>query len=103
MGEPHTVNAATATDTGATGSASIANAAVIALRQQVDRLDNEIIRLCADRLRLSRQIIGLRLRDGEPPVVPDRERDILMRYRAALGPTGDELASLLLRAGRGPV
>ena len=103
MGEPRAVNAATGTGTGPTGSASTTNATVIALRQQIDGLDSEIIRLCADRLRLSRQIIGLRLRDGEPPVVPERERDILMRYRAALGPAGDELASLLLRAGRGPV
>ena len=46
-------------------------------------------------------------RPGWPPAAPawcsSREREIVDRFRAALGADGTQLALLILRAGRGPL
>ena len=44
-----------------------------------------------------------RMASGGTRLVLSRERQILERFRGALGADGTQLALLLLRAGRGPL
>jgi chorismate mutase len=71
-----------------------------ALRNEIDYLDAEILRLVQRRTAVSRTIGQVRRAAGGPRVVHGREMAVLDRYRA-LGPEGHELAMLLLRLGRG--
>ena len=71
------------------------------LRDQIDALDAAIARLVAERARLSRRIQTLRLNSGGTRVQLGRERIILERYRAALGPDGPVLGEAVLRVSRG--
>ena len=71
------------------------------LRDQIDAIDTAIARLVAERVRLSRRIQTLRLNSGGTRVQLGRERIILERYRAALGPDGPVLGDAVLRVSRG--
>jgi chorismate mutase len=71
------------------------------LRDQIDAIDTAIARLVAERVRLSRRIQTLRLNSGGTRVQLGRERIILERYRAALGPDGPALGEAVLRVSRG--
>lgn len=71
-----------------------------ALRQEIDHLDAEILRLVQRRTAVSQAIGRARRAAGGPRVVHGREMAVLERYRL-LGPEGRELAMLLLRLGRG--
>ena len=71
------------------------------LRDQIDAIDTAIARLVAERVRLSRRIQTLRLNSGGTRVQLGRERIILERYRAALGPDGPVLGEAVLRVSRG--
>ena len=66
------------------------------LRDQIDAIDTAIARLVAERVRLSRRIQTLRLNSGGTRVQLGRERIILERYRAALGPDGPVLGESVL-------
>ncbi|QGK71442.1 chorismate mutase [Allosaccharopolyspora coralli] len=70
------------------------------LREEIDYLDAEILRLVQRRAEVSRQVGEARMASGGPRIVYNREMDVLARYRA-LGPEGRELAMILLRLGRG--
>ncbi len=70
------------------------------LREEIDHLDAEILRLVQRRAEVSRQVGEARMASGGPRIVYNREMDVLARYRA-LGPEGRELAMILLRLGRG--
>lgn len=71
-----------------------------ALREEIDVLDAEILRLVQRRTAVSKAIGTARLAAGGTRVVHGREMAVLDRYRD-LGPEGRELAMLLLRLGRG--
>lgn len=70
------------------------------LRQEIDWLDAEILRLIKRRAEVSRTIGAARMAAGGPRIVYNREMDVLARYRE-LGPEGRQLALALLNLGRG--
>jgi chorismate mutase len=74
---------------------------IAALRQEIDRLDTEIIELIQKRTDASRQIGRIRKNVGGPRIVPEREAQIRERY-AHLGQPGEQIISALLILGRGP-
>ncbi|WP_035748033.1 chorismate mutase [Glycomyces sp. NRRL B-16210] len=73
------------------------------LRQEIDGLDAEIIRLWRRRAEVSKRIGEIRMANGGTRLVLDRERAILDKYREALGEDGTQIAMLILRSGRGPL
>lgn len=70
------------------------------LREEIDHLDAEILRLIQRRTEVSRTIGAARMAAGGPKIVYSREMAVLARFRE-LGPEGKELAMILLRLGRG--
>jgi len=70
-------------------------------RAAIDRLDAEIAALLDARLRVSRQVQRLKREQGAPRVDPDREPEVVARYRSAAGDAGEALAWALLAAARG--
>jgi chorismate mutase len=70
------------------------------LRQEIDHLDAEILRLVKRRSEVSRLIGAARMAAGGPRIVYNREMAVLARFRE-LGAEGRELGMLLLRLGRG--
>jgi chorismate mutase len=71
-----------------------------ALRQEIDQLDADILRLVKRRAEVSRRIGAARMAAGGTRIVYNREMDVLARYRE-LGPEGRQLAMALLELGRG--
>jgi len=71
-----------------------------ALRQEIDWLDGEILRLVKRRVEVSKTIGAARMAAGGTKIVYNREMDVLARYRE-LGPEGRQLAMALLNLGRG--
>lgn len=72
------------------------------LRQEIDHLDAEILRLVARRVEVSKIIGATRMANGGTKIVHNREIDVLNRYKS-LGPDGKDLAMILLKMGRGPL
>ena len=70
------------------------------LRQEIDHLDAEILRLVKRRSEVSRLIGAARMAAGGPRIVYNREMAVLARFRE-LGTEGRELGMLLLRLGSG--
>jgi chorismate mutase len=75
--------------------------AIPVLRAQIDALDEAIVRLVAERTRLSRRTQTARMNAGGTRVELGRERVILATYRAALGEHGPALADAVLQVCRG--
>ncbi|MFN2517937.1 MAG: chorismate mutase [Jatrophihabitantaceae bacterium] len=75
--------------------------AVLTLRGQIDALDAAIVRLVAERARLSARIQTARMNAGGTRVELGRERVILNAYRGGLGPDGANLADAVLQVCRG--
>jgi chorismate mutase len=75
--------------------------AIPVLRSQIDALDEAIVRLVAERARLSKRIQSARMNAGGTRVELGRERVILEGYRSALGPHGPALADSVLQVCRG--
>lgn len=71
------------------------------LRGQIDALDEAIINLVHERVRLSRRIQTARINGGGARVELGRERVILDAYRSVLGHSGATLADALLQVCRG--
>jgi chorismate mutase len=71
------------------------------LRGQIDALDEAIVRLVAERARLSSRVQTARLNAGGARVELGRERIILDAYRRGLGPHGPNLADAVLQVCRG--
>jgi chorismate mutase len=71
------------------------------LRTEIDACDAALIDLVQRRLAISREIGELRAAAGGTRLSLSRERQVLARFRAALGPDGAELGMMLLRQGRG--
>ncbi len=70
------------------------------LRQEIDRLDAEILAAVARRTEVSKLIGKARMASGGTRLVHSREMKVIERY-SQLGPEGKDLAMLLLRMGRG--
>jgi chorismate mutase len=79
------------------------DAHIASLRTRIDEIDATIIRLWQERAALSQEVGKTRVASGGTRLVLAREREILERFRAALGDDGTQLALLILRAGRGPL
>jgi chorismate mutase len=76
---------------------------IAALRARLDEIDAAIIRLWQERAAISQEVGATRVASGGTRLVLSREREILDRFRSALGADGTQLALLVLRAGRGPL
>ena len=74
-----------------------------ALRNRIDEIDNALIELWQERARISGEVGRVRIASGGTRLVLSREREIVDRFRAALGPDGTQIALMILRAGRGPL
>lgn len=70
------------------------------LRGEIDRLDQAIIDAIKERTDVSRAIGKIRMAQGGPRLVHNREMKVLERFQA-IGPEGYNLAMILLRLGRG--
>jgi chorismate mutase len=70
------------------------------LRQEIDLLDKELLRLVKRRAEISKIIGAARMAAGGTRIVHNREIDVLNRYKE-LGPDGKDLAMILLKLGRG--
>jgi chorismate mutase len=79
----------------------VGNDSVPTLRAQIDSLDEAIVRLVAERARLSTRIQTARMNAGGTRVELGRERVILDIYRAGLGAQGPQLADSVLQVCRG--
>jgi chorismate mutase len=91
-------------DTPATETAtkdSAEDSTISTLRLQIDAVDEALIRLVAERARLSKRIQAARISAGGTRVELGRERVILDAYRSQLGPDGSQLADAVLRVCRG--
>jgi chorismate mutase len=75
--------------------------AIPVLRSQIDALDEAIVRLVAERAKLSTRVQAARMNAGGTRVELGRERVILETYRSALGPHGPALADSVLLVCRG--
>jgi chorismate mutase len=71
------------------------------LRSRIDEIDAAIIQLWQERATISQEVGRTRVASGGTRLVLSREREILDRFRNALGADGTQLALLILRAGRG--
>jgi chorismate mutase len=71
-----------------------------ALREEIDQLDAEILRLIQRRTEASQKSGRARMAAGGPRIVYNREMAVLDRFRD-LGSEGRELGMILLRLGRG--
>nr|WP_203700127.1 chorismate mutase [Asanoa iriomotensis] len=71
------------------------------MRERIDEIDTAMIELWQERARLSQQVGATRVASGGTRLVLSREREILEKFRTALGADGTQLALLILRAGRG--
>ncbi|SHG01949.1 chorismate mutase [Jatrophihabitans endophyticus] len=71
------------------------------LRRQIDSLDEAIMRLVAERAKLSTRVQTARMSAGGTRVQLGRERVIMDAYRTGLGAHGPELADAVLRVCRG--
>lgn len=89
----------TALDTGAPLAPATAEE-IPALREEIDAIDAELLRLVRRRSEISQRIGLARMAAGGPRIVYNREMQVLARFRG-LGSEGRELAMLLLRLGRG--
>jgi chorismate mutase len=70
------------------------------LREEIDRLDAEILAAVKRRAEVSQAIGKVRMASGGTKLVHSREMQVIERY-SELGPEGKDLAMLLLRLGRG--
>lgn len=90
-------------EAGPDAAKTAADAHISELRRRLDEIDSALISLWQERAAISREVGATRVASGGTRLVLSREREILDRYRAALGVDGTQLALLVLRAGRGPL
>ncbi len=76
---------------------------ILAMRERIDEIDQAIIDLWQERARLSQTVGKTRMASGGTRLVLSREREIVERFRQALGADGAQVALMILRAGRGPL
>ncbi|HEY8300621.1 MAG TPA: chorismate mutase [Jatrophihabitans sp.] len=71
------------------------------LRGQIDALDAALIRIVAERARVSRRIQAARMNAGGTRVELGRERTVRNAYRDGVGADGATLAEAVLQVCRG--
>ena len=71
------------------------------LRGQIDALDAALLRIVAERARVSRRIQTARMNAGGTRVELGRERTVRNTYRDGVGPDGAALAEAVLQVCRG--
>lgn len=71
------------------------------LRDQINAVDDAIIRLIEERVSLSKNVGTLRAAVGGTRLSMSRENQILAKFAKALGSNGTPLAMLLLKISRG--
>lgn len=99
---PETDQAAPGTDPAAAESGIDHTALRIGvLRNQIDAIDDAIIRLINERVALSKNVGKLRRAGGGPRLSLTRENQIIGKFTRALGASGTPLAMLLLKVSRG--
>lgn len=98
--QTHDTNSSGTSETSETTRATQPTQDINALREEIDWLDNEILRLVKRRVEVSKTIGEARMAAGGTRIVYNREMDVLARYRD-LGPEGRQLAMALLNLGRG--
>lgn len=98
-----TITAGETTGTDDAANPVVANGHITELRARIDEIDASIISLWLERAAISKDVGATRVASGGTRLVLAREREILDRFRNALGPDGTQVALLLLRAGRGPL
>lgn len=76
---------------------------IAVLRDQIDAVDDAIIRLVAERVRMSKDIGALRTSVGGTRLSLSRENQIIAKFGSALGSPGTTLAMLLLKISRGRI
>lgn len=81
----------------------VAAPSIDSMRERIDEIDAALIELWLERAGLSHRIGERRLAAGCTRLALSREREIMDRFRAAIGADGTQLAMLVLRAGRGPL
>ncbi len=94
-------NSSPSTEELAAVNAAQAAETIPVLRGQIDGLDEAIIRLVAERAKLSKRIQTARMDAGGTRVELGRERVIRDAFRDGLGPDGPELAAAILQVCRG--
>ena len=97
------MNPAAHADPSHAGGDELAEVSIPQLRIRIDEIDQMLIELWQERAALSQKIGLIRVASGGTRLVLAREREILQRFRNALGPDGTQLALLVLRSGRGPL
>jgi chorismate mutase len=71
------------------------------LRQDIDKIDAQIVNLIRERTASSRQIGRIRAHNGGPRIIPEREVVVRKQYEE-FGPQGEQIISSLFELGRGP-
>ena len=79
----------------------LSDAEIQLYRQEIDRLDREIIAAVKRRREISRAIGRTRMGSGGTRLVHGREVAIINQFRDEIGEEGPALAGILLRMGRG--
>ncbi len=91
----------TAVNSPETTTANAADATIDMLRGQIDALDAALLRIVAERARVSRRIQTVRMNAGGTRVELGRERTVRNTYREGVGPDGPALAEAVLQVCRG--
>jgi chorismate mutase len=74
---------------------------VLSGRAVLDDIDEQIRRLLAARIGVSKQVQGLRRSLGEPSIQHQRENEVIARYVDELGDPGADIAMAILELCRG--
>ncbi len=69
-----------------------------ACREEIDRLDDQLLALLARRIEVCQRIGELKRKAGLALLQPDREREIIGRLRGRAGPLGDEVVAEVWKA-----
>ncbi|HLO95193.1 MAG TPA: prephenate dehydratase [Burkholderiaceae bacterium] len=78
--------------------APIANPALLALRDQIDALDGQLLRLLNERAHVAEQVGELKRREGTPFFRPDRVAQVIHKIQAAnTGPLKNEHVAAIWR------
>lgn len=79
----------------------LSDAEIQAYREEINRLDREILDAVKRRTKISHAIGRTRMGSGGTRLVHTREVAIINQFREELGEEGPNLAAILLRLGRG--
>jgi len=69
------------------------------LRAEIDRVDSELVKLIAERIRIVDQVVAIKKKTGLPALIPDRVEEVAQRVRDEAKRLGapPELAELVWR------